>query len=89
MKVHVVTKTIYSPASSDKNVTLLEGIYSSKKKAVSAVDARLDESVNALHKYGYERRNVIVLGIGSWAYDLVGNGGEIRSRYVIETMEVE
>jgi len=68
---------------------VLEGVYSSKKKAVSAVDARLDESVNALQKYGYKRRDVIVLGIGSWGYDLVGGDGEIRSRYVIETTEVE
>jgi hypothetical protein len=89
MKVHVVTKTVYSPDSSDKNVTVLEGVYSSKKKAVSAVDDRLDEAVNALQKYGYKRRDVIVLGIGSWGYDLVGGDGEIRSRYVIETTEVE
>jgi len=88
MKVHVVTKTVRRPDSSDKNGPVLEGVYSSKKKALSAVDERLNESIDALQKYGYSRRDTVVLGIGTWGYDLVDKNGGLCIRYVIETMEV-
>ena len=89
MKVHVVTKTTFIPNGNGKNITAVFGAYSSKKKAVAAVDERLNESVDVLQKYGYSRRDTVVLGISTWGYDLVDQNGGLRSRYVIETMEVE